>query len=62
MDPNIDDDILKQYGGSTLNDLNGILRTFHDSDDEISTMQHSPYYEWEGMRDIMVTSKDNFLL
>ena len=57
MDQNLDDEILKQYGGSKLNDLNSILHTFQDSDDEITTMRHSPYYEWEGLRDIMISSK-----
>ena len=62
MYQNIDEDILKQYGGSKLNDLNTILHTFHDSDDEITTMQHSHYYEWEGLRDMMVSSNDYFSL
>ena len=62
MDQNLDDEILKQYGGSKLNDLNSILHTFQDSDDEITTMRHSPYYEWEGLRDIMISSKNDFLL
>ena len=62
MDPNTDDEYLKQYGGSQKNDLNRLLHTFQDSDDEVTTMQHSHYYEWEGLRDIMISSKGNFSL
>ena len=58
----MDDDILKQYGGRKPNDLNDLLHSFHDSENEIPTMHHSQYYEWEGMRDIMITNKDNFSL
>ena len=62
MDPNVDDEILKQYGGSKSNDLNEILHTYQDSEDEIQTMQHSHYYEWDGLRDVMISNEDNFKL
>ena len=47
MDTNLDDELLKQFGGLKTNDLNSILHTFQDSEDEITTMQHSHYYDWE---------------
>ena len=56
----MDDEILKQYGGTKLNDLNDLLHTFQDSDDEVTTMQHSHYYEWEGLRDILISNKGHF--
>ena len=62
MDPDNDDEILKVYGGSKPNDLNNILHTFHDSEDEISTMQISHYYDWDGLRDIMISNKGDFSL
>ena len=62
MDPSTDDEILKVYGGSNSNNLNNLLHTFHDSEDEISTMQHSHYYDWDGLQDIMITNKGDFSL
>ena len=58
----IDNDILKQYGGLKSNDLNALLRTFDDSDDEIRTLDHSHYYEWDGLREVIATSKENFFI
>ena len=62
MYPVTDDEILKAYGGSKPNDLNDLLHTFQDSEDEIPTMQHSHYYDWDGLTNIMISNKDNFHL
>ena len=59
---NTDDEILKAYGGSKSNDLNELLHTFQDSEDEITTMKHSHYYDWDGLTNIMISNKDNFNL
>ena len=41
------------------NDLNALLYTDIDSEDEIKTFHHSPYYDWEGLLDILVTIQDS---
>ena len=55
-----DNDILKQYGGKITNDLNNILGTYEDAENEPDLFQHSHYYDWEGLQNVLVTKKDYF--
>ena len=38
-------DILKHVGGDAKNNLNELLRSFDDSEDEIKTFGYSPYID-----------------
>ena len=60
MSQNMDNEVLKQYGGEIENNLNNLLRSHENSDDEISTFQHSQYYDWDGLQDILLDKNDSF--
>ena len=60
MNPKLDDDILKQYGGRLKNDLISILSTEEDSEDEIKMFKNSHYYDWDGLLDILITRQGAF--
>ena len=62
MYPNSDEEILAQYGGEIRNNLNSILGTYEDdeSENKINTFQHSRYYDWDGLQNVLITNKDSF--
>ena len=56
----MDNDILKQFGGNDVNNLNNILKNDEDSDDEIKTFQQSAYYSLENAVDVLKSNRDKF--
>ena len=56
----LETDILKNFGGISCNNLNDILRTCEDSDDEIKTFDHSPYYDSSNIQSALLQNDDKF--
>ena len=51
---------MQAIGGEKANCLNEILNSFDDSNDELKTFGNSPYYEIEGIENILLPYKDTF--
>ena len=62
MDRQWQTDMLRGLGGIQNNDLNYLLKSDEDSEDEIKTFQHSNYYDWDGLRDVLIQCKNNFTI
>ena len=57
MNNNINDEILRNFGGTVLNDLNLLMDTGDDSAHEISTESYSPYMTSEKFLSILKMTK-----
>ena len=57
-----DEEILKQFGGMDTNNLNTVLGSFEDSEDELQTFAHSPYYDLDSLTTTLTTYENNFTI
>ena len=51
---------LQHYGGPSKNNLNEIIKTFEDSDEEVKIFSHSTYYDIDSIKSIPREIKDTF--
>ena len=58
----LDDEVLKEFGGSFSNNLSNVLKNHEDSEDEIQTFDHSPYLDMEHLRIKFAEKNDNFTI
>ena len=56
----VENDILKNFGGTSANNLNDVLKSFEDSEDEIHTFFHSSYHAMNDLDSLKTSSKDTF--
>lgn len=62
MDRQWQNDLLRGLGGTQNNDLNYLLKSDEDSEDEIKTFVQSNYYDWDGLKDVLISCKENFTI
>ena len=60
MATNLDESILSNFGGLAENNLANTVHSSSDSEYEISTIKHSPYFDDNSLLELLQTQHDNF--
>ena len=56
----LEKEILKKYGGLESSNLNSVLKTNEDTDEEIETIIHSQYYNMDNIQNISLPDRKTF--